>query len=360
MEVQSYSPQKIKRAFSAFQVILLIRYSEFTIFSRHRRRLRRLRVRPAPLNMVGKVKKTTEGKPTTCWGKFGDFLYDVTTLSLSIMDVVTDLLIANQFYQNDQMVFFWICISIFIIASISYSVLFITIFASSWEDSSKFALFICLLPFSQLVPIIIWVFSFEFDWTLDLCRYMGFRDMDMSIYSDNKDPMKLYMLRKLQSHGGFLCESAVEAVPQSILQMIAIVMTNEVTVVNVVSIGLSISSVASKAFMVCYSIHGPTFFFNFLSAVADIVNIFVIVSWVFLEPLPGTSVYDNPLNSADIYTTIWVYKELAVAGALAFFGQLFFISFAVQKVVEDWHTAERWETFRRVIGTLEIIGAIRV
>ena len=53
---------------------------------------------------------------------------------------------------------------------------------------------------------------------------------------------QVYMLKKFMAHGGFLCESAVEAVPQSILQMCGIVVNGHVTVVSVVSIGLSITS----------------------------------------------------------------------------------------------------------------------
>jgi hypothetical protein len=39
--------------------------------------------------------------------------------------------------------------------------------------------------------------------------------------------------------------------------------------------------------MLSYSIHLPTFAFNFLACAADILNIFLVTSWVFAEPFEG-------------------------------------------------------------------------
>ena len=54
-----------------------------------------------------------------------------------MQDVVTDILIAIQFYNNGEMAFFGICISIFIIASLCYTTLFIYLYCdhAAWHDN---------------------------------------------------------------------------------------------------------------------------------------------------------------------------------------------------------------------------------
>jgi hypothetical protein len=84
----------------------------------------------------------------------------------------------------------------------------------------------------------------------------------------------------LRSHGGFICESIVESIPQSILQMAFIVATGQVSGLNVYSIGLSILSVASKSFMISHSIHGPTFAFKYVY-VCVCEYVFVIIIFFF-------------------------------------------------------------------------------
>jgi hypothetical protein len=181
-------------------------------------------------------------------GIFLDYLYDFFTLVLACLDIVTDLLVCQEFYENGENVFFVTCAAILCIAGISFSALFCTLFASGKSDGKKALIFLLVLPISPLVPAIVWILSFQIPWLDDFWRNtLGFREMDMSIYSANKDPVKLYLMRKLISHGGFMCESLVEAVPQSILQMVAIVSLNRSpSFVNVLSICLSIGSVVSK------------------------------------------------------------------------------------------------------------------
>jgi hypothetical protein len=65
---------------------------------------------------------TQEGRPVTCLGKCFDLIYDVFTLVLSLSDLVTDVIVAISFYQDDRMEFFWVCISIFFISLMCFSV----------------------------------------------------------------------------------------------------------------------------------------------------------------------------------------------------------------------------------------------
>jgi hypothetical protein len=58
---------------------------------------------------------------------------------------------------------------------------------------------------------------YAYRWMRKIIVCLDLRQLD-DHDSYEQDPLKVYITRKLKSHGGFLVESVVEAVPQSILQ----------------------------------------------------------------------------------------------------------------------------------------------
>ena len=77
-------------------------------------------------------------------------------------------------------------------------------------------------------------------------------------------------MKKIYTHGGFLVESTLESIPQSIIQMVYMVTTDRATFINSISILLSVISMGSKGFMLSYSIDRTTFIFNMMCFVADL------------------------------------------------------------------------------------------
>jgi hypothetical protein len=53
--------------------------------------------------------------------------------------------------------------------------------------------------------------------------------------------------------------------------------------VNVLSILMSVSVVASKGYLVAFSLHRPTLVFNFLMISADAFNLFAAATWLFVR-----------------------------------------------------------------------------
>ena len=70
-----------------------------------------------------------------------------------------------------------------------------------------------------------------------------------------------------------------EALPQSIIQLIAIVYYQDTELINVISICISLLSVATKTMVFSVAIDYRVFFFNWLSLMCDFFAIFAIVSW---------------------------------------------------------------------------------
>jgi hypothetical protein len=96
------------------------------------------------------------------------------------------------------------------------------------------------------VPILIWLKSLQWDYFDDWTHYIWGVDNYTSARSPQNDPLLNYLKDKLQSHAGFISESIVESVPMAIIQMVAIVQYDEIELINIISLMLSLISIGSK------------------------------------------------------------------------------------------------------------------
>ena len=86
--------------------------------------------------------------------------------------------------------------------------------------------------------------------------------------------------------------------------MIAIVYYDETEWLNIISILISLISVATKSLVFSQAIEFSVFIFNWLSLVTDFFGIFCILSWVFYNPNPNPS---NAQNISDL-GKIWLWQ----------------------------------------------------
>eukprot|EP01083_Nonionella_stella_P173862 601014_1 len=234
-------------------------------------------------------------------------LYDILGQIISILDVSTDIIVCIGFYQNDRMAFFGISLTIILLALIAYDVSFVCRF-SRGSQADDICLFICLIPLSPLLPFVFY-FTASRDTTLAKfleSHFCGF-NITFDSHSISKDASKLriFMEKKLSRHFGFIIEALIEAFPQAILQMVAIVYFQEANLIAIISILLSMLSVASKAFVfsIATALNLKQLFFNWCCAVTDFFGVFFAVTWVFYTP---TS--DHLSSAFAMIRTIWMYK----------------------------------------------------
>lgn len=267
-------------------------------------------------------------------------VYDFFCATVTISDVASNAYICMEFYCQDRMVFFWICVGVFVIAQICYAVLFTSLYGLKvrYPDNDVpyiVACFLCILPFSQLVPWIVWIGAFKFRWFDALWKFLGLEVRNDAENQKHKtqDRLKNYILTKVHTHAGFTVESIVVSVPFSVIQIIAMLTSGKYPLFNVASLALSIISVASRGLLLSYSIHRPTFVFNFLCFITDLVRVFCVVSWLFfpshmeLKSVPFV-LWNTPGSADCVFTYIWWWKESALllaafaGGILWFFGGL--------------------------------------
>ena len=260
--------------------------------------------------------------PTSNYKLIG-FVFDVIAAIVSLLDLATDLIILVTWYQQERMVFFYISLSILILAQLSY----VSIFYynhGTWDRVCYSILSVlCTLPFAPLLSFIFYLVSKndsivrKFIDKFLLCFHF---DWNENYVDAQASPQQQYLDEKIYKHLGFLLEAMIEAFPQSILQLTAIVYYNEPNTISVLSILISMSSVCSKIFLIVITGNLVTWkmkFFIWLSFVADFFGIFFIVSYAFYTPNnEALHIYFVNIRTICIYEIIICVLPFAVVGSL--------------------------------------------
>eukprot|EP01083_Nonionella_stella_P233727 823202_1 len=259
--------------------------------------------------------------------------YDVLTICISIADVTTDIIVLIDFYNKDRMTFFAISLVILILAQCSYAMACAVRFDTfaNWRSHTAFVAFCCMLPFGTLVAFFMYFASEESgfdcfrefitsDLSLDGSSLFDVRQRDSNLVK--------WIKKKLDKHLGFILEAAIEAFPQSLLQIIAIVYYQEANYVSIISILLSMFSVITKSLILSQGVEKYTFIWTWLCVVTDFFGIFFTLTWVFYS---HDSIHGDFMGYFNIFGQIWIYKFaisalLPVAvGLFVFFGFAYWI-----------------------------------
>eukprot|EP01083_Nonionella_stella_P233726 823201_1 len=254
--------------------------------------------------------------------------YDVLTICISIADVTTDIIVLIDFYNKDRMTFFAISLVILILAQCSYAMACAVRFDTfaNWRSHTAFVAFCCMLPFGTLVAFFMYFASEESgfdcfrefitsDLSLDGSSLFDVRQRDSNLVK--------WIKKKLDKHLGFILEAAIEAFPQSLLQIIAIVYYQEANYVSIISILLSMFSVITKSLILSQGVEKYTFIWTWLCVVTDFFGIFFTLTWVFYS---HDSIHGDFMGYFNIFGQIWIYKFVisslfpVAIGLFVFFG----------------------------------------
>lgn len=241
--------------------------------------------------------------------------YDGFALCLSLADVVTDMLVALQFYRASQWTLFYVSVAIFSVAQLVYTLMFLFTFYRNKSFVAQCSMFVAYLPFAPLTGVIYLAIDTSAHFRRAL-EWMGFavdiwRKSKRSLTSADGvaelDLSSSWFREKTHAHMGFMLEALFEAFPQSILQLIAVVYYGRTSPLSMVSILLSLLSACSKTLVLSHSLSVASYLFFWLSFVADAFLLFAIIAWLFFD-----ASVDHLLSTA------WLVKFVAidVTGAL--------------------------------------------
>ena len=178
----------------------------------------------------------------------------------------------------------------------------------------KIIAFFVVLPIAVFVPFLTWIESFRFNWLNKIFSYLHLHVENFTDENDLRefeegggDLLYKYIEKKFQSHSGLLVEALAEAIPQAILQTIAVLYFGEASLLFVISIFASICVITSKGYLISYSMHRPTFAFNAISVLADALCMFATVCWLFSREGEGSDDSEAFIDMNDWMKATWLY-----------------------------------------------------
>eukprot|EP01083_Nonionella_stella_P114975 340418_1 len=223
--------------------------------------------------------------------------YDILTILVSIADVTTDIIVLIDFYEKERMTFFIISLIVLILAQCAYAMAFSIWFETVDEIGFCLSccLFCCLLPLGSFVAF---------------CIYLSNEDcLDIGGTGFSVDPsdsaLTKWIKRKLSKHIGFVLEALIEAFPQSLIQITAIVYYQEANIIAILSILISMASVMSKSLILSQGVEKFTFIWTWLCVVTDFFGIFFTLTWVFYS---HDSLSGEWFGYFNIFGVIWLWK----------------------------------------------------
>lgn len=224
-------------------------------------------------------------------------VFDAVTAAASLADMITDILVLIQFHRDGLTGFFAASLCTLGLAQLSFAFLFTmehTKRSGEWdlkESLHRLLVFICVLPFGQLVPVLAYLTStFEVPMLRRMMKRCGLeagRTPDVGLTTRLEE-----VEAKVKAHRGFFLEAFAEAIPQCAVQVVA-GLSGHMNALGVVSVLLSIGVIASKSWVVAYSPHAPTMAFNALCIVADVLAFFGSLSWLFADLPPVADLHES-------------------------------------------------------------------
>ncbi|ETO10019.1 hypothetical protein RFI_27358 [Reticulomyxa filosa] len=261
------------------------------------------------------------------------YLYDGYTIAVSVADVITDVMVMVEYYRSGETVFFWVGMANLIIAQLCYCFAFVLRYGDNRGCLRRLLIFTCVLPLAPLLSFAFYWASLPNNRLSKLFEKFGLSTREYTPYTNKKKKktttsnqeeeeeeadLKEWVRERIHKNMGFLLEATVEAFPQCLIQMSAIVYTSRVNWVTLLSIFLSLISFATKSVVFSQSVTVSIFIFNWLSMICDFLGIFVVVAWVFFKP-DNSSVTHTFVGDFSVMGQAWFLKVLIFSIPLIFY-----------------------------------------
>eukprot|EP01083_Nonionella_stella_P041697 112955_1 len=214
-------------------------------------------------------------------------IYDIMAASISLADIATDIIILVQFYLQNRMIFFYASLSILLLANLSYVMVFMKRYTSGTDFLGLICVGFMLFPIAPVLSFLMYFMDDNNGCVTQCVLNRCLRNFQFGFYgfvsSERNSHLHQWFETKISKHIGWILESVLESIPQTVLQMIAIVYYNEINIIFFISIALSMMSISTKSliFSAAISITNKTMLYTWVSSIADFCGLFMSISWIF-------------------------------------------------------------------------------
>ena len=307
---------------------------------------------------------------------FGWF-FDLFTVGTSVADVISDLMVAYQFYSDGHALWAWLVWGCFLNSNIVYTAIIVQIgirettlygldndkhFFGCLHKLPRPILFLIVFPFAQLSPTLHYVFQIfliprmkeptpltpdDTFWVDDeACKHATRVELEEAQVIRKSATVVGRLSRavknQLRTHGMLFGEALVESVPQTIIQLLAITFLGSPTTLQIISMALSLLSVVSKAYFISVSCHVKVFLCKFCIASHDIMSMF----YVFCTLLSAEGTKDVHLFSTSLLVSYlsyaWFIKIAVVLSFFLFISVVFVLLVVPIQILIDGCARPQW------------------
>ena len=209
----------------------------------------------------GLCKQWCQDKINIKISSIGNVAYDILTATISIADITTDIWVIVNFYIKKRLTFFWIALIVLIIAQISYGIAFVIKFVDPRKYARTAMLQWFVFGLFVFTMYEFYILFYKWSWFTISKIFKHYLDLEIEdkdkewheswatkedISKNKSSNITEWIEKKFRKHLGFIMEAVIEAIPQSIIQMIAIVYFQETEWINIISILISLTSVATN------------------------------------------------------------------------------------------------------------------
>ena len=280
-----------------------------------------------------------EHSDRTCCDAFFSMLgwtFEIVTVLISLFDIVSDILVAAQFYYEGEYVWFWLVVGTLVVSDIIYSMvlsMFLTNSRSKYfPQFPPLFMFFIVLPIGQLGPILYWaleqlrpsqrVVPVPSEWCVSKENTAQFHNRAVqqeveaiATSAKTMERVERTLFRHVRTHMMLYLETVAESIPQSVIQLLAITFLGRVTWIQALSMVLSLYSIISKGYVISHSFTVRMFVFKFMAAAHDLFSLFYVFSTILSKDAPQEmSVPFFHGISVSTLSWIWIVKTYATIG----------------------------------------------
>jgi hypothetical protein len=311
--------------------------------------------------------------------------FSVLTVVINLADVTTDVIVAVQFFRDGDELWAWLVTASLVLAHVVYVVALAWVLPNTdvmvWRRFKVLPLPIRVLfviPVAQLAPLINLIVVAAAHIATDPPRLRSSANLNSDMISSPRPdaPQRsvvaeeqmaqvarsAYINRRMtdgfrqhvERYALFYAESAVEAAPQAVIQLLAITFLGRASPAQLLSLCCSLFSITSKAVILCRSYDLRCSLFKFALAAFDVFSAFYLFSTlVAVETVKHTSFFGAVDVSWMGY--VWLWKITVYAGLAVICGLILCVAVVVEAFT--YYSSTSCSTFHKCRRAGEILRA---
>ena len=269
--------------------------------------------------------------------------YDILCELLACADVATNVLVAMQLLRSGHAAWGWTVLGFTVNASIVYASMLMqampyvlrNVQLGKWlKTRRKATLFFVFLPFAHVLMAVFWFLttfvypeSYNDALPVDLSEVATTRAAKEEAAAVERCARVMGRIAqglktRDTTHIFLLAEALAEALPQAIVQLLALSLMGSATTLQIVSVCISLMALLTKSTCLCLSCDLRVFAFKLLVIAHDTFSLLYVVTTLLSRDDPhrteefvrGSGILVSPLGFA------WLAKEAAVATLAVIYG----------------------------------------